>query len=260
MRLLQGTHLFGALLDGADLAGAYLWGANLQQAQLQGANLVGAELRGADLTGAQLRGADLQYAELYGAIVIKSSTALVELRVTRWAPLREEQLAETRKVMGEIIADAGMIRAALARIQRAVEPGLVPPILQSCLVQPEVAPELNCEQKWLPDDLEAFRRELFPVLEKLACQSSWIAGGLIRQIPRSHPTGGRFGLAGRFAVQLDNPECEGLSSLPEADKDQIRDLAKREEEERQGQYGAGKPAGEVPASPTPPPAIAPETP
>ena len=258
--MLQGTHLFGALLDGADLAGAYLWGANLQQAQLQGANMVGAELRGADLTGAQLRGADLQYAELYGAIVMKSSTALVELRVTRWTPLREEQLAETRKVMGEIIADAGMIRAALARIQRAVEPGLVPPILQSCLVQPEVAPELNCEQKWLPDDLETFRRELFPVLEKLACQSSWIAGGLIRQIPRSHPTGGRFGLAGRFAVLLDNPECEGLSSLPEAEKDQIHELAKKEKEERRRQSAAGKPAEEVPASPNPAPAIAPETP
>ncbi|MGH8609457.1 MAG: hypothetical protein ACREX9_19210 [Gammaproteobacteria bacterium] len=73
-------------------------------------------------------------------------------------------------------------------------------------------------------------------------------------------TSGRFGLAGRFAALLDQCECKGLSSLPDADKDQIRDLAKREEEERQGQSGAGKPAGEVSASPDPPPATAPETP
>jgi hypothetical protein len=59
---------------------------------------------------------------------------------------------------------------------------------------------------------------------------------------------------------LDKQECEGLSSLPEADKNQIRKLAQGEEERRRGQSGAGKLPGEVPASPNPPPAIAPETP
>jgi hypothetical protein len=38
---------------------------------------------------------------------------------------------------------------------------------------------------------------------------------------------------------LDKRACEGLSSLPEAHKDQIRDLAKREEEGR-AQSRAGK--------------------
>ena len=79
-----------------------------------------------------------------------------------------------------------------------------------------------------------------PELEKVACQSSAIALGLIRQTHPTETTSGRFGLARRFATRLDNRECKGLSALPEADKDQIRDLAKREEEGRRGQSEAGQ--------------------
>ena len=140
-----------------------------------------------------------------------------------------------------------------------------PQILESCLIDPEETPELNCEQKWLPAQVEAFRGELFRVLEELACESSAIARGLFRQINPIEKgpldiSSGRFGLSGRFAALLDKRDCKGLSSLPEADKDRIRDLPKREEEERRGQSAAVKPAEEVPASPTPPPAIAPKTP
>jgi hypothetical protein len=97
-----------------------------------------------------------------------------------------------------------------------------------------VRSELNCEQKWLPAEVEAFRGDLFPVLEKLACESSAIARGLILQIDASKTESysGRFGLAGCFAALLDKQECEGLSSLPDADKDQIRNLVKYEEEAR----------------------------
>jgi hypothetical protein len=156
------------------------------------------------------------------------------------------------------IADTEVRKAAFARIERAGHAGLDPPIFESCLIDAEVTPGLKCQRQWLPAEVESFRSELFPVLEKLACQSSVIAGGLISQIDTSNPTDGRFGLAGRFVtLLLDKRECEGLSALPEAEKDQIRGLAKREEEDR-AQSRAGKPVGEVPASPTP--AIAPATP
>jgi hypothetical protein len=137
---------------------------------------------------------------------------------------------------------------------------LVPSILESCLIVPEVTPKLKCQRQWLSAEVEAFQRELFPVLEELACQSSWIAHGLIGQIDASDSADGRFGLAGRFAALLDERECEGLSSLPEADKDRIRDLAKREEKERRGQSEARKPATRASASPIPSPAIAPKPP
>jgi hypothetical protein len=100
------------------------------------------------------------------------------------------------------------------------------------------------------------------VLEKLACESSAVAIGLIRQIgprPFGQIETGRFGLAGRFVTLLDKQECKGLSALSEADKDRIRDLAKCEQELRRLSE-ASRPAGGVRASPTPPPAIAPETP
>ncbi|MGH8480278.1 MAG: hypothetical protein ACREXK_12050 [Gammaproteobacteria bacterium] len=182
----------------------------------------------------------------------------MDLRSARWTPVEPERLAQIRKMVGETIAETQRRQEALERIERAGNAGLAPPILESCLIDP-LTPELNCEQKWLPAEVEAFQGELFPELEGLACQSSWIAGGLIRQIEPWNTTSVRFGLAGHFAALLDHRECEGLSSLPEADKHQIRDLARREDELCR-QTEDGKPAGEVPASPNPPPTIAPERP
>lgn len=170
-------------------------------------------------------------------------------------------LAETITDPLPRVAEVGLLRRQrLDQIERAGKAGLPQPILNSCLIDPDVTPELNCKEKWLPGQIDAFRSELFPVLEKIACQSFWNARGLIREIDPSDTTSGRFGLAGRFAELLDKQECEGLSSLPEEGKNNIRDLAKQEDEERHRQSGAGKPAGEVPAAPTPEPAIAPETP
>jgi len=191
-------------------------------------------------------------------MIEQNGTALVDLRAARWTPLEQAQLIEIRKLLAETIRYTEK-KDALERIERAGKAGVPPPILESCLIDPEATPVLKCHRQWLPAEVEAFRTELFPALEKLACESSWIASGLIRQMPWGDPTSGRFGLAGRFAALLDQQACEGLSSLPEADKDQI-DLAKQEEEERHRQSEAGKPGGEVPASPTPPPAIAPATP
>lgn len=58
---------------------------------------------------------------------------------------------------------------------------------------------------------------------------------------------------------LDGRECEWLDSLPKADQNRIRSLARREDKLR-AQSSAAKSTKEVPASPTPPPAIAPATP
>ena len=268
---LQGANLYGAQLEGANLGEAELQGAVLRIAQLQGANLYGARLqganlwmaglKGANLYGAQLQGANLQSVELYGALSIEQiGTALVDLRGASWTPLEQERLAQIREMLGETIADSPRKQEALERIARAAGPGLAPPLFKSCLIDRDATPALGyCEKTWMPGQIDAFRSELFPALEELACQSSWTARGLIRQIVSSEITSGRFGLAGRFAAVLDKQECKGLSSLPEVDKNQIRDWAKIEEE-RRGQSEAGKPAEEVPASPTPPPAIAPETP
>ncbi|MCI0403976.1 MAG: hypothetical protein L0212_10705 [Acidobacteria bacterium] len=184
-------------------------------------------------------------------MIEQNGTALVDLRAARSTPLEQAQLIEIRKLLAETIRYTAK-KDALERIERAGNAGVPPPILESCLIDPEVTPVLKCHQQWLPAEVDAFRTQLFPALEKLACESSWIAGGLIRQIHRREPTSGRFGLAGRYTALLDKQECEGLSSLPWADKNHIRDLAKDEEEEHQEQSGAGKPAEEAPASPIPP--------
>jgi uncharacterized protein YjbI with pentapeptide repeats len=256
---LQGAVLFLAQLQGTVLLFAQLQGADLTEAQLQGADLRDANLQGAKLTAAELQGADLRR----HAHSLNSETALVEVRGASWTPLTEERLAEMRDVLNKTIGDAHQRKEALERIERAGERagkgGVPPPILESCLIDSDVTPELNCKEKWLPGQIDGFRSKLFPALEELACQSFWTTRGLVSQIDPRETTSGRFGLAGRFAALLHDPECEPLSSLSEVDKNQIRALAKRENEHR-GQSRAGKPAGEVPASPTPPPAIAPATP
>jgi hypothetical protein len=262
---LRHAGLQAADLGGAEFEGGNLWGAELQRAflldaQLQGADLRRAELQGADLQTAKLQGMDLRFAQLYSAIVEKGRTAVLDMRSARWTPLDEGRRVEIRAMLVATSTNARRRKEALARIERAGSAAVPPPLLESCLIDPEVAPGLKCQRQWLPAEVEAFRSELFPVLEGLACQSSWIARGLIRQINPLQTTSGRFGLAGRFAALLDTQECQGLSTLPAADREQIRDLAMREEEGRRGQSEAGKPAEEVPASPPPPPAIAPETP
>ena len=255
---LQGADLSLAWLDVTDLSLAQLQGANLREAQLEGAHLRGAQLQGADLRDAQLQGADLRYAGLYGALVEPSGTALLDLRAANWTPLDEERLAEIREVLHKTVANTEARKAALARIERAGRAGLAPPIFESCLIDAEVTPGLTCQRQWLPAEIAAFQSELFPVLEKRACQFSWIARDLIQQTyhPEETPAG-RFGLAGRFEALLEKEECEGLSSLPEADKDLIRAF---DEAEQRGELRAGKPAEEVPASPTPLPASEPAAP
>ena len=257
---LQGADLEEAQLQGAGLAEARLQGADLVKAHLQGADLEHAQLQGANLAGARLEGADLRAVELYGASLELSHTSLVDLRFARWTPPAPGPLAGMREILAGTVADGRPTKEALERIERTAEAGVAPPIFVSCLMDPEKTSGLNCTRQWLPAEMEAFQSELFPVLEGLACQSPVITNGLIRQIPTYEESSGRCGLAGRFAVLLDNQECEGLSSLPEADKNQIRKLAQGEEERHRGQSGAGKPAGEVHASPNPPSVIAPETP
>ncbi len=247
---LQGANLSLAKLQGASLWQAELEGANLKEAELQGADLPQAELQGADLEGAKLQGTDLRSAGLYGAIFKKSRTGLLDLRSARWTPVELGRLAQLRELLGQTIADTEARKAALERIERAGRAGFPPPIFESCLIDPEVTPGLKCQRQWHPREIAVFQSALFPALEKLACQSSWAAR--VRQIDMGKTTrpSGRFGLAGRFAALLGTQECEGLSSLPEVEKNWIRDLVEFEEEEvRRRQSEAGKPAEEVPASP-----------
>jgi uncharacterized protein YjbI with pentapeptide repeats len=178
---LQGANLGNTQLQGADLRGAHLQVAHLFADQLQGANLSGAQLQGADLSGVDLQGADLRFAELYGATFEHNRTALVDLRAARWTPLNAERLGAIREVLDKTIPDPEVRDAALERIERTGNAGVPPPILESCLIDPDVTPELNCEQKWLPAEAETFRGELFPVLEKLTCEWSAIARDFIRQ-------------------------------------------------------------------------------
>ncbi|MGH8609456.1 MAG: pentapeptide repeat-containing protein [Gammaproteobacteria bacterium] len=179
---LQGARLMGAELQGANLAGAALRGAMLQDARLpgtdltcanlQGAKLIGAALNGADLREAQLQvadfgkarlqGGDLRYANLYGAYLGQSSTGLIDLQAARWTPLEKERLAEMRMLLVETITDTLLRKQVLDRIERGGKAGLPPPILNSCLIDPDVTPELTCKEKWLPDQIDAFRSELFP--------------------------------------------------------------------------------------------------
>lgn len=102
----------------------------------------------------------MRSAELYGAIVDESSTALVDLRVASWTPLNEERLAEICELLGRTIANAEVKKAVLRSIERAANVGLPPPILESCLTDPEVTPGLKCQQQWLPAGIESFRTEL----------------------------------------------------------------------------------------------------
>ncbi|MGQ0591611.1 MAG: pentapeptide repeat-containing protein [Gammaproteobacteria bacterium] len=146
----------------------------MEQAQLQGADLWGAELQGAHLVLAQLQGANLQHADLYWdwESFMDSGTALVDLRFTRWTPLNAERLAQMREVLGKTIAASDVRRAAIERIERTAETGLASPTFESCMIDPEAARILSCRAKWLPSEIEDFRRELFAVLlEKLACES-----------------------------------------------------------------------------------------
>ena len=79
----------------------------------------------------------MQSVELYGAIFEQSGTALVDVRSARWTPLNEQQLAEMRKMLGEMIANTDLRKEALERIERAAEPGLAPPLLKPCLIDPD---------------------------------------------------------------------------------------------------------------------------
>jgi pentapeptide repeat protein len=238
---LQGADLWAAQLQGADLQGAQLQGATLSLAQLQGADLQGAQLQGATLSLAQLQGADLRTAELYGAVVEKNGRALVDLRAARWTPLNQGQLLDMRKLLAQrSFAHTNLREDALERIERASNAGLPPPILESCLIDSEVTPVLTCQRQWLPVEVEAFRSELFPELEKLACQSSAIARGLIRQFVVDDTTSGRFGLAGRFVIRLDKRGCRG--SAPCRRRARTRSATWRSA--RKDAAGDRKPAGQ----------------
>jgi hypothetical protein len=85
--------------------------------------------------------------ELYGASIEQSATTLVDLRGARWAPLEQEQGTRIREMLDNTNAESASRKIALDRIERASNSGLAPPLLQSCLIDPEVRPRLKCDRQ-----------------------------------------------------------------------------------------------------------------
>ena len=175
----------------------------MREAQLQGASLENAEaqLQGVNLENAQLQGASLRDAWLY----IKSmpaNSALVDVRGLAWRPLSAKETATA---------------------------GLKPPTIESCLSDKNT--EITCKKNF---DLGEFREGMFKELEALACQSSYIAHGILLRLQAANT---EKGLATEgLAVHLQDvrkkgmskDSCPGLFSLAEGDAALLTQLAQPE--------------------------------
>ena len=104
----------------------------------------------------------------------------------------------------------------------ASRPGAPKLRLQSCLAQSDTP--LDCEKRYdpeNPDELAAFKKELHDYLGKLACESPWIAQGLIKQVPTEKSDSSRQGLEVVLKKGLDNKKCAGLQGLSQEMKDRL---------------------------------------
>jgi hypothetical protein len=225
---LQGADLGHAQLQGADLGHAQLQGAKLGGARLQGANLWKAQLQGANLRKAQLQGADLRKANLYGAEGPPSESGLIDAREVVWKPLPED---ESQALSNELKIRDNMIREyVLGQLAAASRPGAKPQLkLQSCLARsdaPLLCGKLYGGKRYDPDnpaELAAFKQQLQAYLGKLACESSWIAQGLIMQIPAYSwkSDSSRQGLDAVLKKGLEK-KCPGLQGLSPEWKDKLK--------------------------------------
>jgi hypothetical protein len=224
--ILLGADLRGAQLQGANLVGAQLQGANLEEAELQGADLLGAQLQGADLFKAQLQGADLREANLYGVEGDLSKEELIDARGIVWEPLPVDKSWALGQALSTWIKDEGALLETLQRLGAASHPDAPQLRLQSCLARPDTP--LVCDKRYdpeKPEALAAFKRELHEKLSKLACESPWIAQGLIEQIKEAkslEEDSSRQGLAEVLKNLLNKKECRGLQGLSQEWKDELK--------------------------------------
>ncbi|AET95070.1 hypothetical protein BYI23_D015600 (plasmid) [Burkholderia sp. YI23] len=217
---LEGAHLHSsAHLEGAYLGQAHLEGADFERAHLEGVNLEFAHLEGADFEYAHLEGADLRAAKLYAASLANSVTSLVDVRGAEWRPLAPQDLQTTTAT----IRDENIRRIILERLKKT--PALPLPKFESCLIDAKTALIFSCQKLWLPEELSSFQKDLYAMLEKLACRATPIARSLIftkhRWDPRPDPNA-RLGFGQHMAALLDNLRCMPLQSLTDYEKNNIR--------------------------------------
>ncbi len=243
---LQGTNLERARLQGANLELGNLGAANLQRAQLQAANLTFAQLHGARLIRAQLQGADLRHsqlqatdlrgaqlqaADLRGALLytnlMPSTIELVDVRGLKWLALTAKEMETLNKIAADVtwlVPDAFLktLGAATAR-------GLKAPTIESCLE--DVNTEIICKKTF---DRDKFREEVFKELEAQACQSSYLAHGILARLSRSFREDFvTVGLAARLRDIRKNGTsknwCPGLFLITDYDTELLTKLAHPEE-------------------------------
>jgi hypothetical protein len=98
--------------------------------------------------------------------------------------------------------------------------GIQPPTIETCLSDENT--EITCKKTL---DLEEFRKRMFKELEALACQSSYIAHGIVARLARDHyeanDDSATKGLAARLQdirkKGVSKDSCPGLFSLAEED-------------------------------------------
>lgn len=122
------------------------------------------------------------------------------------------------------------------RIQDAAADSLSPPKIGSCLRN--TGTQLPCKKTL---SLDEFRRVLRPELERLACQSSGVARGVLLRYEDDslHPhNSATAGLALRLQARLrkagSDGLCPGLASLTAEDKANLANLAHIENTEQGG--------------------------
>lgn len=226
---LQGTNLSGAKLQGANLIGAGLWGADLSRAKLQGADLMAAQLQGVNLSKAEIQGANLQGAQFYSDGMDMRDTALVEAYGTTWEPLSNKIHAASTFEVHSTIRDPERLEEVLARLKTATHPGAPKPQLDSCFAQADTP--FDCKRRFDLTDTQQtkeFTGQLHTYLSGLACESSDIARGIIRQIPKNddsyNPYLRRNGLQTQLKKHLNDTACPGLHGLSAEEKNKLRAL------------------------------------
>lgn len=249
-RSLRHAQMINTVLVGADLKGAQLQGANLWEAHLQGVNLFNVHLQGAFLLNAQLQGAYMGYAELQGAFLWEAhlqgvnlwganlqgitgpllSGELVDLRKAKLGPLTEKEVSKLISELTPINKEQKMLNEVIENLKQAAQPGTITPDFGSCLASANTP--VKCKKHYdpeKPDELKEFTKGLNTFLTNLACVSSDIAKGILRQIRVEEKEGSlRIGLDAELKKRLQSNEpCPGLKGLSEKEKKKLLKVEKQ---------------------------------
>jgi hypothetical protein len=199
-------------------------------------------LQGAKLDIANLQGAVLQLANLYGAAG-RPEGDLVDARgilMKPMSPQEVEQLAGDMEsnlpssVPGDSKNEIIVHIRNLGRLTKSIIH------LDSCLSDAKDSiPDLECSQRSNASEkkeMTEYTTKLYQILTDLACNSTEIAEGLMKQA--IHPvfeldnglllsTSTRRGLTTQFVKRIFDKSCPGLSGLSPEKKKLIQDAAKQ---------------------------------